>query len=382
MNNNSYWIPAAAGWLALASRLPALRRAPHDPLLRAVCAVFFFASSSFTLANPTLVDYVNHGTGITNAAAPLVYSLILAQSASVVVLILRWRGGPAEQVNRRGRQWSLAYASAAAVLFLLFAAGRTPVERPVDFDTYYANTPFIREMITLYLVASMAAAVAMFVMCWRWSTRVYDRTWLRRGLRLLVVGTVFHFGFDAARLTAVFARWAGADWDRLCLAAPAIGAVGTLCVAVGFTLPLITERVVAVRALYDSYRTLRALRPLWETLQAAQPSGAVSVAAPWWAVRLRLTRRITEIHDGLLALRPYYDVSARSSPSLSAEPAGPQVMASALHRAIRNKTAGKPPTPTAEHTGPLRTLAEPLPLASLVQLSRSLTTCHTGEHHL
>lgn len=381
MNDGGYWIPAAAGWLALISRIPALYRAPRDPLRRAVCAVFFFASSSFTLANPTLVGYINRGTGITNVAAPLVYSLILGQSASSVALILHWRGGPTDQVNRRVRQWQLAYTTAAALLFLLFAAGRTPVERRVDFDTYYANTAFIREMSLLYLLASMAAAVAMFVMCWRWSTRVYDRIWLRRGLRLLGVGTVFHFGFDAARLTAVVARWSGTDWDRLSLVSPAIGAVGTLCVAVGFTLPLITDRLSALRTLGNNYRTLRALRPLWEALYAAEPSIAVPVPAPWWAVRLRLTRRITEIHDGLLALRPFYDTPIRPLPSPSG-PHEPHTMALVLRQAIRNKAAGKAVASTPEHTGPLQTLTEPLPLAALIQLSRSLTTCRPGESHL
>ena len=140
--------------VALVFKLPALLRGTgairccvrSAPCSRWPALVFFFAA-------PPTIGEVNDVIGITNFSAPLVYCLLTAFSAACLVLIVNWRGGPPEETRRVSRRWVIGYSVVIVALVVLFVLGDTPVERLVDFDTYYANEPFVREMIVLYLVA-------------------------------------------------------------------------------------------------------------------------------------------------------------------------------------------------------------------------------------
>jgi hypothetical protein len=91
---------------------------------------------------------------------------------------------------------------------------------------------------------------------------------------------------------------------------------------VGSTLPAWGERVglgAALAALgrwADAYRAYRRLYPLWRDLVRVTPEVALQAPTPpaldaltWRDLRLRLYRRVIEIWDGRLALRPYLDAS-------------------------------------------------------------------------
>ena len=95
----------------------------------------------------------------------------------------------------------------------LFAVGDAPVERLADFDTYYAHTPFIREMIVLYLVAHMAAALTTTVLCWRWTFQISG--WTGRALAVLAVGWLCTSTYGVLKMVAVAGRWTGQHWDPL-----------------------------------------------------------------------------------------------------------------------------------------------------------------------
>lgn len=308
MNGQDYYIPAAAMATALAFKLPALRHNWRDPLLRSVCALLTLAGAVFTFAAPPTIEAVNRWTGIPNFSAPLVYCLITAFSAACLVLIVNWRGGPPEQTRRVSRRWILGYAAVIVMLTLLFALGEAPEERLRDFDTYYANTPFMRELIALYLLAHNVAAFVMVAMCWRWSLQV--RGWLRVGLMIIVVGYLFNLSYDATKMTAVVARWSGHDLDWLSTSvAPPVASLGALVSAVGFVLPLVCQR------LSDSLRnwaTYRRLGTLWHEVRTAGPEGAPGVRMAWWsAAELRMIQRESDIHDGFLHLGPYFDQDHR-----------------------------------------------------------------------
>ncbi|OKK22469.1 hypothetical protein AMK16_04895 [Streptomyces sp. CB00455] len=308
MNGKDYYIPAAAMAISLAFKLPALRSNWRDPLLRSVCALLTLAGAVFTFAAPPTIAAVNRWTGIPNISAPLVYCLITAFSASCLVLVVNWRGGPPEQTRRVSRRWILGYSLVVVALVVLFALGDAPVEHLRDLDTAYANTPYIREMIALYLVAHNVAAVVMVSLCWRWSLQV--RGWLRAGLVIIVTGYVFNLGYDATKMSAVVARWTGHDLDYLStFVAPPLASLGALISAIGFVLPLVCQR------LSDSWRswsTYRRLGPLWQEVQISAPAGTPSVRMSWWAaVELRMIQRESDIHDGFLHLGPYFDQRLR-----------------------------------------------------------------------
>ncbi|WP_405713546.1 hypothetical protein OG264_31045 [Streptomyces xanthophaeus] len=319
MNGEDYYIPAGAMAIALAFKVPALRHNWRDPLLRSVCALLTLAGLVFTFAAPPTIAAVNRWTGIVNVSAPLVYCLITAFSASCLVLMVNWRGGPPEETRRISRRWILAYSIVIVALVALFALGETPVERLRDFDTYYANTPYIGMMITLYLLAHHVAAVVMVVLCWRWSLQV--RGWLRVGLVIIVSGYIFNLTYDATKMTAVVARWLGNDLDGLSTyAAPPLASLGALISAIGFVVPLVCQRLSDT---WHTWTTYRRLGTLWHEMQISAPSGTPSVQMSWWtAGELRVIQRESDIHDGFLHLGPYFDTRHRDDAYASAVAAG------------------------------------------------------------
>jgi hypothetical protein len=319
LNGKDYYIPAAALAISLAFKVPDLIKNWRDPLLRSVCALLVLAGSVFTFAAPPTIEAVNRWSGVTNFSAPLVYCLMTAFSASCLVLIVNWRGGPAEQTRRISRRWILGYGVVVVALVVMFALGEAPVERLRDFDTYYANTPYIQVMIALYLLAHNIAAMTMVAMCWRWSLQV--RGWLRTGLVIIVSGYFFSLTYDAAKMSAVAARWFDRDLDDLSTyVAPPLASVGALVSALGFVLPLVCQRLSDNWQTWTTYRRLGAL---WQELRTAAPAGTPSVRMPWWsAAELRVIQRESDIHDGFLHLGPYFDRDHRDRAHARALAAG------------------------------------------------------------
>ncbi|MFF6994714.1 MAB_1171c family putative transporter [Streptomyces sp. NPDC008313] len=319
MDGSSYYIPAAAMAVALAVKAPALLRSRRDPLQRSVCALLALAGLVFFFAAPPTIAQVNDLTGITNFSAPLVYCLLSAFSASCLVLIVNWRGGPGEATRRLTARIVTGYSAVVVALVVLFALGDTPVERLRDLDTYYANTPFVREMIVLYLAALTVAGVAMNVMCLRWALQVGG--WLRAGLLIIVVGYLFNLAYLTTKFTAVIARWNGGNLDDLSTyVAPVLASAGAQVSAVGFCLPLACQRLGDT---WSTWSTYRRLGPLWRELRPVSAHQGRAVRISWWSpAGLRVTQRESDIHDGMLGLHPYFDAAVRARAHDAAVTAG------------------------------------------------------------
>lgn len=309
MDGSSYYVPAAAMGVALAVKAPTLIRGWRDPLLRSVGVLLALAGLVFLFAAPPTIAEVNHLTGVPNISAPLVYCLLSAFSASCLVLIINWRGGPPEVTRRLSRRWITGYGVVSLALVVLFLLGDCPEQRLRDLDTYYANTPFIREMIVLYLVSLTVAGVAMNVMCWRWALQVSG--WLRTGLLIIAFGSLFNIPYAAAKFTAVVARWNGANLDGLSTdLAPLLASAGAQLTAIGFCVPLACQRVGDSWCTWSTYRRLG---PLWHELRPVSAHADHAVRISWWSpAELQVTQRESDIHDGMLGLYPYFDSEVRS----------------------------------------------------------------------
>jgi len=309
MDGSSYYVPAVAMGAAIAFKGPALIRGWRDPLLRSVGVLLALAGLVFLFAAPPTIAEVNELTGIPNFSAPLVYCLLSAFSASCLVLIINWRGGPPEATRRLTRRWIAGYSVVGVALIVLFALGDAPVERLRDFDTYYANTPYLREMIVLYIASLTVAGVAMNVMCWRWAVQV--RGWLRAGLLIIAFGSLCNIPYSAAKFTAVVARWNGGNLDGLSTnVAPLLASAGAQITAVGFCLPLACRRIGDS---WTTWSTYRRLGPLWRELQPISAHEDRAVRISWWSpAELQVTQRESDIHDGMLSLYPYFDSEVRA----------------------------------------------------------------------
>lgn len=319
MNDSSYYVPSAAMVIVLLLKGRTVLRAWRDPLLRSVYALLLLSVLVFFFAAPPTISWVNRVTAVPNISAPLVYCLLSAFSASCLVLIINWRGGPPESTRRASRRWIAGYAVVIVATAALFALGDAPEQRLRDFDTHYANTPYTREMIVLYLVALTVANIAMNMMCWPWALQVHG--WLRVGLLVIVAGFFCNIAFAAAKMTAVIARWNGENLDYLSTyAAPAMAAAAEVVTAAGFCIPLAFQRVGDV---WSTWSTYRRLSPLWRELAPLSDHGDRGVRIAWWSpAELQVTQRESDIHDGMLSLYPYFDPTVRSRAYEAAVAAG------------------------------------------------------------
>ncbi|MFD9002099.1 MAB_1171c family putative transporter [Streptomyces sp. NPDC059582] len=289
-------------WLALVVKAPDLIRHWRDPYLRTICVVLGLAGVCFFLGAPPTVGTINGVSGIPNLAAPLTYASITAYSAAAQILIVYWRGGP--QVHRSVRRWVVAYACVLIGIAAMFTLGDAPVERRTDLDTYYATTPFIAEMIVLYLAGHLAAVSVTMVSSLGWARQVHG--WLRAGLVTLGVGTLCNAGYSVSKLAAVVARWCGQDWSGLgTTVSPAAAGLGALVTVTGILIPLIGPRLTQWR---DSRRAYTRLGPLERELDGVLSRRALRLPRPRWSspTSLLIWRR-TSIHNALSHLDAFFD---------------------------------------------------------------------------
>ncbi|MFD7262311.1 MAB_1171c family putative transporter [Streptomyces sp. NPDC059874] len=307
MNAGTGFLCAAAGLLvASAIKFWALRKNPRDPLLRAVTATLFVAALLFVTAAPPNLVAINKLFGIPNIAAPIVYSILTAFDGVSIMLLIHWRGNDDPRVTRRQTRLCLAtYATVAVAIYVLFALGDAPVERIRDLDTYYAGTPWIREMILLYLAAHTVAAVTMLVLSRRWSRQVPGT--LKVGLLLIAAGSAGTFSYDLLKYTAIVARWLGHDWDWLSTnVAFTLAGCSAFLVSAGFLLPPIGQ---GIGSRWRASRRFRRLQPLWLEIRPEIPHTSPP-PMPWWQpVEHRLMQRERDIFDAVLRLTPWFDRS-------------------------------------------------------------------------
>jgi hypothetical protein len=179
-----------------------------------------------------------------------------------------------------------------------------PEPRIYDLDTYYASTPWMLEHILLYLLAHMVSSLVAAYMLWKWFPEIAN-PWLKSGVVCLQLGFASGLVFDAAKLTAISARWAHTDWDGLSTrAAPPFALLEGILVAIGFIVPQagpFLQKWSRVRREYSR------LRPLWRSVQNLAPAAATARFGPWAPLELRLVQRQQRIHDALRLLAPYLD---------------------------------------------------------------------------
>ncbi|MFJ8631155.1 MAB_1171c family putative transporter [Streptomyces sp. NPDC093568] len=296
------YVSCAVLWLGVAVKVPDLVRHRRDPYLRAICAVLGLGGLCFFLGAPPTVGAVNRLSGVPNLAAPLTYAAITACGAASQILVTLWRGGPG--VHRTARRWVLAYAGVVLCVAALFLLGDAPVERREDLDTYYATTPYLREMILLYLAGHLTAVTVTAVSALRWAREV--RGPLRAGMLTLGAGAVCGAGYSVSKLIAVAARWTGRDWPTLGTdVAQSAAGLSAVLTATGVLIPLAGPRLAEWRR---ARRTYTRLAPLERELDDVLTRRRLRLPRPRWSSpATRLVWRQTSIHNALSHLDAYVD---------------------------------------------------------------------------
>jgi hypothetical protein len=299
-----YAVPTALLIAGLAIKSPTIVRAWKDPNARATWFVLLFASAVFVSVTPASLEKINAVTGVPNIAAPWTYTMLTAFCGACLTMIITWREEPSARRRRRIRWVWITYGTLILALWGTFLMADVPVVRIYDLDTYYANTPWMREHIVFYLLGYLTSTVVSAWMIWTWISKVHA-PWLKAGLVCLQVGYALGLVFDGAKLTAICARWAGTNWDYLSVTvAPPFAILGGTLVATGFIVPVIGP---FMQKWPRDQVTYWLLGPLTRAVRRVAPSAAKARVGRFAPLDLRLMQRQTRIDDGLLQLSPYFD---------------------------------------------------------------------------
>ncbi|WP_372410177.1 MAB_1171c family putative transporter [Streptomyces luteireticuli] len=323
--------PACAALCALAF-LYKLRDARHrrdDPALLALLVAFSCKGVSFTLSTPLVARKVDIALGVDDLGALGIHLFGgVASSAAFLIAIVYWVY-PREEARRRALVRLLAAAAVAVVMVGLWAAAKQGgQQRSAHYLLQNAHRPAVAAYLLLYVSAFGSGMIEIIRLCLRYG-RVAGRQSLRRGLHATAIGASACLVYCLNRLLSLITVQCGLDpleWELL---TPVANGTGIFFLVAGLTMPSWGPRVSDVRRMARNFVTYQRLHPLWHALFTATPGIALNPRPANRLARLlpgdidfRLYRRVIEIQDGLLALRPYMDPDIVTAARRSGHEAG------------------------------------------------------------
>ena len=317
-----YATPPVLLWSAVLGRVPAIRRRPHDLVLRAYWLALLCLAAAVTVLIPPVQLGVGRVVGLPSLALLIGHALALGCATSAQAFLL-YSSSPPDEARPRVRRQVWLLVGTLIAMAALFTVGQT---QDATFDLFSGDvTAWPAVLFWLLYLSNLALALVNAVrLIWRWaaSSGRADRELLHGGLGLLTVGAavgLVYVGYHLAFLAASQRGQAQRLGDPQLITQGLSGASVALIVA-GFTMPAWGPRVGLVRWLrwVGRYRAHRRLYPLWRTLWRAVPSIALEPPSAWWrdaltlrgGVTFRLQRRCVEIRDGQVKLRPWRDPRA------------------------------------------------------------------------
>ncbi|MBS2963942.1 hypothetical protein KGA66_12875 [Actinocrinis puniceicyclus] len=323
MNSTLYPLCALFAWIVAlrdVRRLPALLKPPSR---LATWAMYVFFALIFTTGWSAVWDRIDRWTGLAEANTLITMCWVVCYSASALALLQLWTYQPHE-AGRRVRFTVVSGVLVLAAMVTLFLRSDTVHQHQQSFTDWYGGSAEYTAYLLLYLAAFTIVELEVIRLCRRYA-RVTSRSWLRTGLITAGFGAAIGLLYSFTRLADLAAARLGADLSQWENVAEVGAGLGALLVMVGLTLHSWGPRISAAALHVKRLRAYAALAPLWSALNVRDPSivlepgrreGGDRPASRWRAaVRVltdpdyHVTRRVVEIRDGLLALRPYLDHS-------------------------------------------------------------------------
>lgn len=250
---------------------------------------------------------------------------------------------------RETRRWA-PLAATTALMWVTFLL------RPdsVAFGSHPVADARLMIFMLVFLGYVSYAVSSVMSGCWRYSRRTSGA--MRAGLRAIALGCAGGLGYVTVKVVAIAAFVTGSPLDPgvESIAAQGLAVLASMLLALGTVVVAARERLADLRVWWDSYRALRLLYGVWVDLVAVVPN--VALAAPvgrrrdalrWGDVQLRLYRRLIELRDAWLALRPFMDADAvsilRPIEAGTESATDAQVEAAMLRTAIAARRCGRRP---------------------------------------
>lgn len=307
MDSVLYALCAVFGWVAFLYLLPLAYRHPTHARTAITVAVGAFALG-ITIAVPGISDRIDQAAGVTNLAkiASHACAITIAAASEAMLLFLSL---PVEQA--RPRVIRRVAASAVAYSGMLALWGVTLATAPgVRLVVEHARVPSVSGYLVIYLGAFAAFTADSAWLCWRFA-RVAGRTWLRRGLRITAVGALTGLAYCLNKTVYLGSVWFDVTLSGERYIAAVLVTISAALMLTGLTVPAWGPSLPS-RADWRRLSAYRRMYPLWRDVVAAVPDLVLDDRLRRYTVALRdldyaLTRRMVEIRDGWIRVRPYID---------------------------------------------------------------------------
>ncbi|MGW3073902.1 MAB_1171c family putative transporter [Kitasatospora sp. NPDC001132] len=340
------------------------RRAGQRPAgtmsMSAFLACFAVAFSAYAPVVRKLEDSIalDFSRLVSNSA-----TLSAAASVTSVLLFLNY---PAAEARRRLRIRLRLLALAVATMTAAFALTPPSLvwsasERQGSLD----EAPVTLHLYSLAYICFLAYAI-FDCLAQTWTrSRTATRTSQRVGLRTTAVGCVFALVYTTYKTINAVAATLG--WEAIpghdrctslitpvnCAFAVTAPAVSVLLITLGLTLPALLWPLTRYLQQRWELRSLADLEPLWLDLTAAMPGLVLQPDAGTAEADFLLQRRVVEISDAVLTLRPYRSLAAQQEATREVErhglagsaEGGAVVEAAVLAVALRTMVGGGCPEP-------------------------------------
>ncbi len=322
MNKEVLWyLLVLLFWIVAIDKTRASGWWPRDAGQRANCLALLLTGLIITLSLPPVWLRIDVLTGVPNITMLIVSALAVFTAWSFQPCVEHLLNLPRSQRGIIGSAWfALAVTATASQLFILAPLDQTA---NYDFTGQYGGSPFVLEYLCVLALYLILAVWRLFIISWqysrvasapqalRWRFRCYTIGW---GLTMLVLA---HECMHALFL-------------RLDLRYPPPGpAVIKNVLLVGSLSMLMSGGLFDLYRWHSQYRAYRRLYPLWDDLYKSIPSIALlpphstlSEVLTTTDLKRRLYRRITEIRDGIVALRAYMDRAIAEEVALACDRAG------------------------------------------------------------
>jgi hypothetical protein len=290
-------------WGMVLVRLPTLWR---NAQRRAMWATLCTLALAKTVATPA----VNIRLGEVIPEAQILPNLLGVATGYFLLRFISLITGFDQTHPRAARYQLLLAASVLTALLVLLVAtpGGIQTRGAGLLSTAAAAPTAIAYWVVLnaYLGAILGIATALF---WRISGSA-PAALLRNGLRAIAAGTFLIGLYAVLKIVLILVHSLGVTVPIHTIepAANALRSIGTLIAVVGALVPASGK----LRSVLHAYRSLWALRPLWQIMRQTFPDvilfprrRALLELAGVDDVQLRLYRRVIEIRDGMLTLRDY-----------------------------------------------------------------------------
>ncbi|MEU6233466.1 MAB_1171c family putative transporter [Kitasatospora sp. NPDC047058] len=297
-------IAALSSYAALVYRLSQVRRSRRDSAYRMLVVTLLFQCLTFTMGAVAMGS--DRFLGVGNLAILLMHLSAVAFCVCAQIILLGWAATVAEEAARKTRYWVITGIALDALLVVLFLVADGTGRPATDFNTG-SGQPLVLTYLLAFIVSQAVPCVTIFRQCGPYA-RMTDNVSVRQALQTLSVAAVILFLYCTGRTVNILTAAAGVDIGVWQLASNVFSALGIVTLSLGLTISSWGASATRLLDWARSYRSYRALYPLWRDLYESSPD--IALEPPGASVSdldYRLHRRVVEIRDGWRDLRPYID---------------------------------------------------------------------------